>query len=94
MSRSHEVLGVEPGATPAEVSAAFRRFALRNHPDRGGDPEHFRTGVDAYRCLLAAAGRPGPRHSRADVVFHRRARPGVGSLVRRARLALAARSRP
>ena len=94
MSRSHEVLGVEPGATPAEVSAAFRRFALQNHPDRGGDPEHFRAGVDAYRCLLAAAGRSVPRRSGADVVFHRRARPGVGSLVRRARLVLTARSRP
>jgi len=29
-----EVLGVKPGATPDEVRAAFRRVAMRAHPDR------------------------------------------------------------
>ena len=94
MSRPHDVLGVEPGATDAEVSAAFRRFALRNHPDRGGDPERFRAGTEAYHRLLGRAGRPSAPRPPADVVFHRRAKPGVGALVRRARLLLATRHRP
>ena len=75
---------MSPGATPDEVTAAFRRFALRNHPDRGGDPDRFRAGAEAYRRLLAA---PGPAAasagsgSRVDVVFHRRARPGLSGLL-------------
>ena len=95
--RPHDVLGVSPAATPSEVTAAFRRFALRNHPDRGGDPERFRAGAEAYRRLLAGAGpaagpatrSPGAGAGpRADVVFHRRPRPGLPGLLARARQGL------
>jgi hypothetical protein len=86
-----EVLGVGPGATRREVTQAFRRFARGNHPDHGGDPALFRAGVDAYRGLMQAPpGRPA-----ADVVFHRRTRPGVDTILRTAARRLAAfRSRP
>lgn len=80
MSDPHDLLGVAPGATPAEVTAAFRRFALRNHPDRGGEADRFRAGADAYRRLVGRA--PSTAH-RGDVVFHRRRRPFVGALLRR-----------
>ena len=81
----HEVLGVRPGAGPDDVTEAFRRFALRHHPDRGGDPDTFQAGVDAYRRLRGA--RPAP----ANVTFHRRRRAGVPSLVRAATRRLASR---
>lgn len=96
MSDPHELLGVAPGATATEVTAAFRRFALRNHPDRGGDPDRFRAGAEAYRRLVgrapsaAAGGRP-------DVVFHRRHRRRGPVLVALRRLTVArgvARPRP
>ena len=48
---AHETLGVRPGAGRREVTEAFRRYALRHHPDRGGDPARFQAGVDAYRRL-------------------------------------------
>ncbi|MEA2288014.1 MAG: hypothetical protein QOD55_11 [Solirubrobacteraceae bacterium] len=32
------VLGIEPGASPQEAGAAYRRLAKRWHPDRGGGP--------------------------------------------------------
>ena len=83
----HDVLGVTPGAPRPEVAEAFRRFALQNHPDRGGDPARFQEGVEAYRRLTGS--RPA-RLARADVVFHRRSRPGVPSLLRLARRRLAA----
>lgn len=88
---AHDVLGVRPGATRREVTEAFRRFALRNHPDHGGDPDRFQAGVDAYRRLTdSPPERPG-----ADVVFHRRARPGVHTILRTAARRLGAfRSRP
>ena len=86
--RPHDVLGVKPDATPADVTEAFRRYALRHHPDRGGDPVAFRAGVDAYRRLVGR--RPPSGRAPADLVFHRRARPGPASLVRLASRRLAA----
>ena len=69
-----DVLGVAPGASPREVRAAFRRFAAAHHPDRGGDPDRFRAGVDAYRRLTGTTTVPAPATATADVVFHRRRR--------------------
>ena len=64
----HEVLGVGAGVAPREVRAAFRRFARLHHPDRGGDPETFQAGLDAYQRLV---GSRSPSAG-AEVVFHRR----------------------
>ena len=75
--RPHEILGVRPGANRREVTEAFRRFALQHHPDRGGDPERFQAGAEAYRQLTGSRAPIGPK---ADVVFHRRARPGLSLL--------------
>ena len=87
--RPYEVLGVRPDASPPDVTEAFRRFALSHHPDRGGDPETFQSGVEAYRRLL------GTRRAPANVTFYRRRRPGVPSLVRAAGRRLASlRPRP
>ena len=85
----HEVLGVRPEAASDEVTDAFRRFALENHPDRGGDPARFQAGVDAYRKLTRS------RRAPANVTFHRRRRTGVPSVLRAATRRLAAlRPRP
>jgi len=78
------VLGVSTTAGPEEVTAAFRTFARRHHPDRGGDPDRFRAGVDAYRALVAAPRPPAVRAG-PEVVFHRRRRRRVPSLLRAAR---------
>jgi hypothetical protein len=67
------------------VTAAYRRFVRRHHPDHGGDRSRFEAGVEAYRHLvgsrpptgsLAAAGSP------ADVVFHRSRRRRLRSVLR------------
>lgn len=76
--RPHEVLGVGPDASQADVTDAFRRFALRNHPDRGGDPARFQAGVEAYRRLV------GPHRAPANVTFYRRRRAAVPTLLRAA----------
>jgi len=85
----HELLGLQPGASRDEITRAFRRFVLGNHPDRGGDPARFQAGVEAYRRLVGAS-RPRRGSAPADVVFHRRTRTGVPSLLRLAGRRLAA----
>jgi len=66
----HEVLDVRAGASPHDVRVAFRRFARLHHPDRGGDPESFRAGLEAYQRMVGARA----PSSGAEVVFHRRPR--------------------
>lgn len=47
----YETLGVASDASPAQVKAAFRRRAMRSHPDAGGDPEAFQRVKAAYDIL-------------------------------------------
>jgi len=46
------VLGVQPGASLAEVKQAFRKRALETHPDQGGDAALFRELSQAYQKVL------------------------------------------
>jgi hypothetical protein len=45
--------GLTSTATAAEVRRAFRKLALQQHPDRGGDAERFRTTKTYYDLALA-----------------------------------------
>jgi curved DNA-binding protein CbpA len=72
----HVVLGVERGATPAQIKAAWRRLARSNHPDlTGDDPTAVQAATrrmaeinDAYAALTreAAADRRVREGERAD----------------------------
>jgi hypothetical protein len=50
-SSTHAVLGVAPGASSAEIRAAYKRRALATHPDQGGSAEAFRAVQRAYEKL-------------------------------------------
>ena len=47
------LLGLNPDNHPSadDIRRAYRRLALRHHPDRGGDPDMFGAVADAYRVL-------------------------------------------
>jgi DnaJ domain len=71
----HEVLGVERGAEPTRIKAAWRRLARANHPDlTGDDPAASRLATrrmaeinDAYAALIRDGGTARTTGSPADM---------------------------
>ena len=47
----YNVLGVPKTASDQEIKKAYRKLALKHHPDKGGDPEKFKALSEAYECL-------------------------------------------
>jgi curved DNA-binding protein len=47
----YEVLGVAKDATTDEINKAFRKLAVKYHPDAGGDAEQFKKISQAYEVL-------------------------------------------
>jgi hypothetical protein len=60
----HDVLGIDPGATPTQIKAAWRRLARQHHPDLiGDDPAASRIATrkmaeinEAYAALTRYVG--------------------------------------
>lgn len=61
------ILGVDEDAATDAIKSAFRRYALKHHPDRNPDnpdaEEAFKKGVHAYRLLT------GQEQSDLDSLF-------------------------
>jgi DnaJ-class molecular chaperone len=51
MSDPYQTLGIQKGASESEVKKAYRKLAMVNHPDKGGDPEQFKKIQGAYDIL-------------------------------------------
>ena len=47
----YDTLGVSADASAAEIKKAYRKAALQQHPDKGGDPEKFKKINEAYAVL-------------------------------------------
>ncbi|HYX12351.1 MAG TPA: J domain-containing protein, partial [Candidatus Acidoferrum sp.] len=70
----HLILGVDQGASPTQIKAAWRRLARTHHPDlTGDDPAASRVATqrmaeinDAYAALTRDGGRLGPRWTGRD----------------------------
>ncbi|PKA66051.1 DnaJ protein like [Apostasia shenzhenica] len=50
-SRYYEILGVSKDASQDDLKKAYRKAAIKNHPDKGGDPEKFKELAQAYEVL-------------------------------------------
>jgi DnaJ family protein A protein 2 len=47
----YEALGVSKSATNAEIKKAYRKMAVKHHPDKGGDEDTFKKISEAYAVL-------------------------------------------
>ena len=50
-TRYYDVLGVTKNASQDELKKAYKKAAIKNHPDKGGDPEKFKELAQAYEVL-------------------------------------------
>ncbi|KAK7817611.1 dnaj protein like protein [Quercus suber] len=50
-TKYYEILGVSKSASQDELKKAYKKAAIKNHPDKGGDPEKFKELAHAYDVL-------------------------------------------
>lgn len=69
-SDPYALLGLEPGASDAEIKKAWKRLARQNHPDLNPDDPgasaRFHRIKDAYEVLRTGEGRIGPSQEMDD----------------------------
>lgn len=51
MKDYYQILGLSRGANDEEIKQAFRKLAMKHHPDRGGDQAKFQEINEAYKIL-------------------------------------------
>ena len=50
----YQALGIQKGASDDEIKKAYRKLAIKHHPDKGGNPEDFKRVQGAYDILSDA----------------------------------------
>merc|ERR1712060_422868 len=50
-TKFYKLLEVDKNAGDAEIKKAYRKLAVKHHPDKGGDPEKFKEITRAYEVL-------------------------------------------
>jgi len=47
-TKLYETLGIEKSADAKEIKKAYRKLAIKHHPDKGGDEQKFKEVNAAY----------------------------------------------
>ncbi|KAL3530300.1 hypothetical protein ACH5RR_009622 [Cinchona calisaya] len=50
-TKYYGILGLQKNASQDDLKKAYRKAAIKNHPDKGGDPEKFKEIAQAYEVL-------------------------------------------
>jgi len=50
-NKFYQLLEVDKSASEPEIKKAYRKLAVKHHPDKGGDPEKFKEITRAYEVL-------------------------------------------
>mmetsp|Transcript_24295 Transcript_24295/g.95611 ORF Transcript_24295/g.95611 Transcript_24295/m.95611 type:complete len:128 (+) Transcript_24295:98-481(+) len=50
-TKFYKVLGIERDATDVEIKKAYKKLAIKLHPDKGGDEEKFKEVTHAFEIL-------------------------------------------
>merc|ERR1719174_2515983 len=50
-TKFYKLLEVDKNASSADIKKAYRKLAIKHHPDKGGDPEVFKEITRAYEVL-------------------------------------------
>lgn len=50
-NEAYQILGLSPAASPEEIKKAYRKLAMKHHPDRGGDEAEFKRIKEASETL-------------------------------------------
>lgn len=58
----YEVLGVNRNSSPEDIKAAYRKLAMKHHPDRGGDEAEFKKINEAYDAIT----NPNKQHQNSN----------------------------
>lgn len=79
MMDPYKTLGLDNTATQDEIKKAYRKAAIKTHPDKGGDPEQFKKVQGAYDILSDPQRRqnfdqfgvaePGPQGPNMNDIF-------------------------
>ena len=48
MTNPYNTLGIGKNATEADIKSAYRKLAMENHPDKGGNADKFAEISNAY----------------------------------------------
>jgi len=70
MTNYYQTLGIEKTASEDDIKRAYRKMAMRHHPDRGGDQAEFQRIQEAYSVLSDPAKRHQYDNPQPQPQFH------------------------
>lgn len=56
INEAHLILGIKSPANADEIKKAYRKMAMKHHPDKGGNEEEFKRLNTAYTLLTTGKG--------------------------------------
>ena len=51
-NNAYKLLGLTPSCTPEEINKAYKKLAMKHHPDKGGLEANFKLVLEAKEVLL------------------------------------------